>query len=73
MYLESLVSIYTFPEVWVDQGKTVSISESEYLQVSLIQDWDKFKVTSRIYSLSQKDRELVDAKIDKLHTQRRMG
>ena len=62
-----------FPQVWVDQGKTVSIPESEYLQVPLIQDWDKFKVASRVYPLSQKDREVVDAEFDKFHAQGKMG
>lgn len=38
----------------------MSIPEPEYLQVPLIQDWDKSKVASRVYPLSQKDREVVD-------------
>ena len=62
-----------FPDIWKDLGKTVNIPEDEHLQIPLMEGWEKHKIPSKIYDLSQKDRELVDKTFDELHEQGRMS
>ncbi len=61
-----------YPDIWEDRGRTVDIPESDYLQVPLRSDWEKEKLSKRVYPLGDEARRLVDEKFDKLHAQGRM-
>ena len=59
-----------FPEIWKDQGATIDIPEEEWMPIPL-----KPNVTSkpsRVYPVSQKDRDVIDETFDKLHDQGKM-
>lgn len=59
-----------FPEIWEDQGTTVEIPEEEWMPIPLKPD---SKATpSRVYPVSQKDKDVIDETFDKLHKQRKM-
>ena len=59
-----------FPEIWEDQGATVDIPEEEWMPIPLKPD--AVAKPSRVYPVSQKDREVIDSTFDKLHAQGKM-
>lgn len=62
-----------YPEIWIDNGGTVDVPESEHLSIPLIPNWEsKRKFYVKVYPLSPKGRALVDKEFDRLHQQGRM-
>ncbi|KAI9778673.1 MAG: hypothetical protein M1816_003922 [Peltula sp. TS41687] len=60
----------SYPALWKDQGNAVDVPESEWLRIPLIDDWQsKHKLSTKVYLLNQKDREIVDQTFDKLYGQ----
>lgn len=59
-----------FPEIWEDQGNTVDIPEEEWMPIPLKPD--AAAKPSRVYPVSQKDKDVIDETFDKLHTQGKM-
>ena len=70
--LTSTVSAY--PDLWIDNGNTARVPESEYMNIPLIENWqDVYKPgQARVYPVGQKDRDVIDKAFDKLHDQGRM-
>ena len=61
-----------FPEVWSEAISTIDIPPAEQLRIPLVDEWQSTKLTTKVYPLSQKDRDFVDKEFDKLHEQGRM-
>ena len=59
-----------FPEIWTDRGTTVDIPEEEWMPIPLKPGAES--KPSRVYPVSQKDREVIDESFDKLHRQGKM-
>jgi hypothetical protein len=63
-----------FSRLWEDWGRTVQLSTDEMLRVPLLPNWEeKTKLSTKVYPLSEKDREIVDHEFDKLQNQGRMS
>jgi hypothetical protein len=61
------------PEVWSEAIGTIDIPPEEQLRIPLVDGWQSFKLTMKVYPLSQKDRDFVDKEFDKLHRQGRIN
>jgi hypothetical protein len=68
--LEQLASEY--PLLWQDHGYPVDIPMEDWLRVPLIDGYDATKLASRVYPLSQKDKDVVDSEFNKMQAQGRM-
>lgn len=70
--MEELLERY--PRLFVDDGKIANIDEKDWMTVPLQPDWETrgVRLAHRVYSLSQRDRDVVDKVFDKLHTQDRV-
>ena len=68
-WINAVVSCYL--KLWEDHGHVVNVSEEEWMDISLLDNWkDLYKVgQSKIYSLRLKDCEVVDEAFNKLHDQ----
>lgn len=61
-----------FPNIWRDSGP-VCVPESERMRIPLKDGWQDMKLGTRVYPLSQKDKDLLNTTFDELHSQDRMG
>ena len=63
-----------FPSLWKDTGNVVNVPESEWMDISLIDNWRELYKPgqARVYPVEPKDREVIDEAFDKLHSQGRM-
>ena len=69
---EQIASVATeFPEIWTDRGTTVDIPEEEWMPIPLKEDAQP--KPSRVYPVSQKDKEVINEAFDKLHQQGKMA
>ena len=59
-----------FPEIWEDQGTTVDVPEEEWMPIPLKPD--AAPKPSRVYPVSQKDKDVIDETFNKLHEQGKM-
>lgn len=59
-----------FPEIWQDQGTTVNIPEEEWMPIPLKSD--ATAKPSRVYPVSQKDKDVIDETFNKMHDQGKM-
>ena len=65
---EQIASVASeFPEIWTDRGTTFDIPEDEWMPIPL--KADALPKPSRVYPVSQKDKEVIDEAFDKLHQQ----
>ena len=58
-----------FLEVWSEAIGTIDIPLEEQLRILLVEGWQAIKLTTKVYPLSQKDRDFVDKEFDKLYEQ----
>ena len=60
-----------FSDVFEDTGEVAEVSESEWMDIPLQDDWQtKYKAgQARVYGLSTKDKEVVNMEFDKLQEQ----
>lgn len=59
-----------YPEIWTDQGTTVDIPEEEWMPIPLKSD--AAPQPSRVYPVSQRDKDVINTTFDKLHQQGKM-
>ena len=62
--LKALKEVVDEFDIWTDRGETVDIPEDQHMPIDLLPEI-KYQ-PARIYPLSTKDREVVDAALDKL-------
>ncbi len=63
--------IHFYPHLWEDCDNVMKISEKEWMNISLIDDWEaKYKSKqAHVYSISQNDWEVINKAFDKLQLQ----
>ena len=61
--------IKTYSDLWHNQDITVNILKSDYLQISLKENWKVINLFKQIYFLKEEAHCLVNKKFDKLHIQ----
>ena len=63
--------ISQYPQLWEDWGNIVNVSESEWMNISLFDNWrELYKAEQvKVYSLRKQNKELVDKTFNKLHTE----
>ena len=68
------VIINEFSFLWQDIENVKNVSESKWINISLFNNWREFYKSdqTRVYSLNQKNKNIIDKKFDKLHVQDRM-
>ena len=65
--------IRKYQSLWDDNGGFVDVPEEQWMRIPLKTNWaDESKGKAKVYPLSPRDRELVDAEFDKLHCQGRL-
>ena len=68
------VVVQNHVNLWEDYKNIVDLSEKQWMDISLIDDWqEKYKPDQAwVYSLDANDRAIVDKVFDKLHNQNQM-
>ena len=61
-----------FSSIWQNIIKTVNVTEKNMMHISLMNDWQKIKLLIKIYSLSFKNKQVIDKTFNKLHDQEHM-
>jgi len=66
--------IHFYPHLWEDCDNVTKVSEKEWMNISLIDDWEaKYKPEqARVYLISQNDWEVINKAFDKLQLQGRL-
>ncbi len=65
-----IAKIINFYDIWTDQENTVDILKKNWMSITLVSET---KISSaRVYSLSTKDKKLIDEIFDKLHEQHKL-
>ena len=61
--------ISQYPQLWEDWDNIVDVSESEWINISLLNNWrELYKAEQvKVYSLRKQNKELVDKTFNKLH------
>lgn len=67
--LEKIVK--TYPDLWTNTG-LIDVPKEQMMKIPLVEGWQNQKVSSRMYPLSKRDREVLDKVFGKLHNQGRM-
>ena len=67
--IKDVIAVYL--RLWKDHRNVVDVSESEWMNISFLNDWrENYKSEQvRVYSVSQVNWELIDKTFDKLHEQ----
>ena len=67
--IDAVVSHYS--NLWKDYGNVIDISEREWMNILLLNNWKKlYKADQfKIYSLKLKNQKIIDKTFDKLHKQ----
>ena len=70
--LSDVVNAY---DVWASEGNTglVKIPQDRWMEIPLVDGWEKLMPKPRVYPLGPADRKLVDDTFDKLHKEGKMG
>ena len=68
-WITKIVSQY--PQLWEDWDNIVNVSESEWMNILLLNNWrELYKAEQvKVYSLRKQNKELVDKTFNKLHTE----
>ena len=68
-WITKVVSQY--PQLWENWDNIVDVSESEWMNISLLNNWrELYKAEQvKVYSLRKQNKELVDKTFNKLHTE----
>ena len=63
------VMIDEFSFLWQDIENVKNVFESKWMNISLFDNWREFYKSNqtRVYSLNQKNKNIIDKKFDKLH------
>ena len=63
--------IKCYSQLWEDWGNIVNISESEWINISLLNNWrELYKAEQvKVYSLRRQNRELIDKIFNKLYAE----
>jgi hypothetical protein len=61
-----------FPDLFVDTGRLINVSEEDHMRVDLVDNWQDFKWTPRVYPLSTRDEAAIDATFSKMHQHGKM-
>ena len=63
--------ISQYPQLWKDWDNIIDVSESEWINISLLNNWrELYKAEQvKVYSLRKQNKELVDKTFNKLHTE----
>lgn len=61
-----------YSDLWADKRQMTKISETDWIIISLINDWDLTKMTVKVYSITEKDYDEINKAFNKLHSQERM-
>ena len=63
--------VHSYLHLWTDQDNLVKVSEKEWMNISLIDDWKtQYKPgQAHVYSVEQKNHEVIDMMFDKLQAQ----
>ena len=66
--------VKTYSDLWHDCERMMNISEINYLQMSLKENWEQnvTKLLKQVYLLDEKAQWLVNEKFDELHHQEQM-
>ena len=69
------VLIEKFVNLWIDSDITINLSKKNWMIISLNDDWNSVhasKIADKVYSMSERDRKMIDEKFDKLHREDKM-
>ena len=58
-----------FSSVWQNIDEIIDVTEKNMIHISLMNDWQKIKLLIKIYSLSFKNKQMIDKTFNKLHDQ----
>jgi len=66
--------IHFYPHLWEDCSNVMKVSEKEWMNISLIDNWEaKYKPEqAHVYLISQNDWEVINKAFDKLQSQERL-
>jgi len=66
--------IHSYPHLWEDCGNVTKVSEKEWMNIPLIDNWEaKYKSEqAHVYPISQNDWEVINKAFDKLQLQGRL-